>query len=48
MMRAGLALTGAGERLGSWGQLTAARLALGLAIAGDRLAAAALRWECAA
>ena len=46
MMRAGMALTGAGESVATWGQWLGARLGLALAVAGDHLAAAALRWEC--
>ena len=48
MMRAALALTGAGERVATWGQWLGERLGLALIIAGDRLAAAALAWECGA
>jgi len=47
-MRLALALTGAGEGVAAWGQWLAARLGLALVVAGDHLAAAALRLECAA
>jgi len=46
MMRAGMALTGAGESVATWGQWLGARLGLWLVVAGDRLAATALLWEC--